>query len=191
MMNSSPVCEPSAFHSPLRSLKLQRLGDLQRQLLELSLAHQQVKIAFLEKQLQSVYHYVARQQLWQQQCQKSMHRVSSSETLESGDCETDESRSGQEAGYPTKASGLPWTQTESTQSHPVFRLEACYRRELFDAVPCTTAERKAKVHRYLLKMKAIRAKKVYSRIYSGRSETAKGKMRINGRFVKPEEVSKT
>jgi hypothetical protein len=52
-------------------------------------------------------------------------------------------------------------------------------------------ERKVKVHRYLLKMRAIKAKKAFSRVFAGRSEIAKSKVRVNGRFVKAEDASKT
>lgn len=191
MMNPSPAPKPSAFLPTGLDPRQQQLGQLQRQLLELSLAHEQVKVALLEKQLQSLYHYLSLQQMWQPQSLKPFHHVSSSDTLSSGDCETDESRSGQEAGYPTKVTGLPWIQAETCQSSRVFRLETCLRRELVDAVPCTAMERKMKVHRYLLKMRAIKAKKVYSRVFVGRSETAKSKTRVNGRFIKTEDVSKT
>ena len=190
-MKPSPASQHSAFLPTGADPRQQLLGQLQRQLLELSLAHEQVKVALLEKQLQGLYHYLAVQQMWQPLGPKPFHRVSSSDTLSSGDCEAEESRSGQEAGYPTKVTGLPWTQAETRQSPKVFRLETCLRRELCDAVPCTAVERKMKVHRYLLKMRTIKAKKVYSRVFVGRSETAKCKTRVNGRFVKTEAQSPT
>lgn len=191
MMNPSPAPQLSAFHPTGVDPRHQLLSSLQRQLLELSLAHEQVKVALLEKQLQSLYHYISMQQLCCPQVCKPIPHVSSSETLSSADCETEESRSGQEVGYPTKVSDLPWTQAETRKSALVFRFETCLRRELADAVPATQMERKIKVHRYLIKMRAIKAKKAYSRVFVGRSETAKSKMRVNGRFVKAEDASKT
>lgn len=174
--------QSSAFHAI--DSQQQRLNYLQRHFLELSLAHEQVKAAVLQKQLQDAYHYIASQRLW-----PPIHRVSSSETLASGDCESNEFQTGQETGYPSKVSCSPWTQTEAQQTRLVFRIETCLRRELFEAVPYTEAERKAKVHRYMVKARAIKAKKAISRLFEGRSATAKAKTRVNGRFVKSEEIN--
>lgn len=190
-MNPSPAPQLSAFLPTGVDPRHQLLSSLQRQLLELSLAREQVKVALLEKQLQGLYHYLSMHQLCRPQACKPIHHVSSSDTLSSADCETDESRSGQEVGYPTKVSGYPWIQTETRKSSLVFRFETCLRRELADAVPATEMERKVKVHRYLLKMRAIKAKKAFSRVFAGRSEIAKSKVRVNGRFVKAEDASKT
>lgn len=184
-MDSLHTSQSSAFHAI--DSQQQRLNYLKVHFLELSLAHEQVKAAVLQKQLQGVYGYLASQQLWQPKAQKPIHRVSSLETLTSEDCESNESRTGQEAGYPSKVSCSPWTQTGTQQTRLVFRIETYLRRELHEAVPYTEAERKAKVQRYLLKSQANKAKKVINRLFEGRSATAKAKTRVNGRFVKSEE----
>ena len=177
----------SAFQAVSPDARQQRVSDLQRQLLEISIAHQQLKATILQKQLQSVHHYI--HQLWHSNEVKPIHRISSADTLTSEDCRSEESRTGQEAGYPSKVTCSPWTQSETQQTCLVFRIETCLRRGLFEAVPCTEVERKAKVHRFLLKSKENKAKRAISRVFEGRRATAKAKVRVNGRFVKSEETS--
>lgn len=176
----------SAFQVVSPDTRLQRISTLQRQLLEMSLTHQHLKATILQKQLQSVHHYI--HQLWYSSDAKPIHRISSADTLTSEDCRSEESRTGQEAGYPSKVTCSPWTQSETQQTCLVFRVETCLRRGLFEAVPYTEVERKAKVHRFLLKSKENKAKKAISRVFAGRRATAKAKERVNGRFVKSEET---
>ena len=183
----NPQSVPALLNTPSLEAKYRKLAVLQRQALDLTLAYEQTRVAMLQKHFESLYHYMALQALWQQQPVKAFPHVDSSETLcsDGNSSDTAESRTGQEAGYPTKVSGSPWTQTETQSSAaPIFRVEFQLRRDVEEAVRCTEVERKGKVRRYLEKMRVVRQKKVFSRLFVGRSETAKAKLRVNGRFVK-------
>jgi hypothetical protein len=131
--------------------------------------------------------------MWQLQEQfKPMHKVESSDTIcsEEQPSNAHVSQSSQEAGYPTQASCSPWTKAGicgKTENAPVFRIEYKCRRDLGDAVKFSSLVRKGKIMRYKEKMRKAKENLVFSRTFLGRSEVAKGKLRINGRFVKTQQ----